>query len=68
MRGRGGDAIRKRDDAPTPVLVTGGAGLLGSHLCERLLADDNEVISVDNHYTGSRDKIESMLPDRRPGN
>ena len=39
------------------ILVTGGAGFLGSHLCERLLADNNEVICVDNYFTGSRDNI-----------
>ena len=43
------------------VLVTGGAGFLGSHLCERLLAEDNEVICVDNYYTGSRDNIAAAL-------
>ena len=37
------------------VLVTGGAGFIGSHLCERLAADGHRVISVDNYFTGSRD-------------
>ncbi len=40
--------------APERVLVTGGAGFLGSHLCERLLAAGAEVLCVDNFYTGSR--------------
>lgn len=39
------------------VLVTGGAGFLGSHLCERLLARGDEVLCVDNFFTGSRDNI-----------
>ena len=39
------------------VLVTGGAGFLGSHLCERLLAEDCEVICIDNYFTGSRGNI-----------
>jgi len=43
------------------VLVTGGAGFLGSHLCERLLADDAEVLCVDNFFTGSRANIEHLL-------
>ena len=38
-------------------LVTGGAGFLGSHLCERLLADGHDVIALDNLYTGSKDNI-----------
>lgn len=37
------------------VLVTGGAGFVGSHLCERLVADGHKVISLDNYFTGSRD-------------
>ena len=36
------------------LLVTGGAGFLGSHLCEKLLGLDHEVICVDNFYTGSK--------------
>ena len=43
------------------VLVTGGAGFLGSHLCERLLHDENEVICVDNLYTGSMKNIEDLF-------
>jgi len=39
------------------ILVTGGAGFLGSHLCERLLKDGNEVICVDNFFTGSKRNI-----------
>ncbi len=39
------------------LLVTGGAGFLGSHLCERLLADGNEVLCVDNFFTGSKANI-----------
>jgi len=39
------------------ILVTGGAGFLGSHLCDRLLADGHEVIAVDNYFTGSRRNI-----------
>ena len=42
------------------ILVTGGAGFLGSHLCERLLAEDNEVLCVDNYYTGSRENIATV--------
>src|SRR6266403_645944 len=43
------------------VLVTGGAGFIGSHLCERLLADGAEVICVDNYFTGSRRNIAHLL-------
>jgi UDP-glucuronate decarboxylase len=43
------------------VLVTGGAGFLGSHLCERLLEDGYEVICVDNFYTGSKTNIKKLL-------
>lgn len=43
------------------ILVTGGAGFLGSHLCERLTERDHEVICVDNCYTGTKNNIESLL-------
>lgn len=43
------------------VLVTGGAGFLGSHLCERLVADGHEVLCVDNFYTGLRANIAHLL-------
>jgi UDP-glucuronate decarboxylase len=44
------------------ILVTGGAGFLGSHLCERLLQDGANVICVDNFFTGSRLNVEHLLP------
>jgi len=43
------------------ILVTGGAGFLGSHLCERLLATGAEVICVDNYFTGSRRNVAHLL-------
>ena len=45
------------------VLVTGGAGFIGSHLCERLLADGSDVLCVDNYYTGQRSNIRHLLDD-----
>ena len=44
-------------------MVTGGAGFLGSHLCQRLLNDGHEVLCVDNFYTGTRDNIIEMMDD-----
>ena len=43
------------------VLVTGGAGFIGSHLCKRLLNEDHKVICLDNLFTGSLDNIESFI-------
>jgi UDP-glucuronate decarboxylase len=43
------------------ILVTGGAGFLGSHLCDRLLSDGHEVLAVDNLYTGSKSNITHLL-------
>jgi UDP-glucuronate decarboxylase len=53
------DLLRKR------VLVTGGAGFLGSHLCERLLQDGHEVICADNYYTGTRDNTLALVGNPR---
>ncbi len=47
------------------VLVTGGAGFLGSHLCERLLAQGHEVLCVDNYFTGRRAHVAHLLENRR---
>jgi UDP-glucuronate decarboxylase len=47
--------LRKR------ILITGGAGFLGSHLCRRLLNEGNEVICVDNFYTGTKDNVIDLL-------
>lgn len=47
------------------ALVTGGAGFLGSHLCERLLAGGLEVLCVDNFFTGARRNIEPLLDNKR---
>lgn len=50
-----GSLVRKR------ILITGGAGFLGSHLCERLLNEGNEVICMDNYFTGSKLNIQPLL-------
>jgi UDP-glucuronate decarboxylase len=49
--------VRKR------VMVTGGAGFLGSHLCERLIAQGHDVLCVDNYFTGRKDNIASLIGD-----
>ena len=51
------DLTRKR------VLVTGGAGFLGSHLCEALLANGHDVLCVDNYFTGRKDNIAHLHGD-----
>ena len=47
------------------VLVTGGAGFLGSHLCERLRAQGHDVLCVDNYFTGRKDNIAHLLASPR---
>lgn len=47
------------------VLVTGGAGFLGTHLCRRLLLDDQDVLCVDNFFTGTKDNIVQLLENPR---
>jgi len=50
---------------PARVLVTGGAGFLGTHLCERLLARGHQVLCVDNFYSGHRRNLEPLLQNSR---
>ena len=50
---------------PKRVLVTGGAGFLGSHLCERLLRQGDDVLCVDNYFTGRKDNIAHLLGESR---
>jgi UDP-glucuronate decarboxylase len=51
----------KNYNARTRILITGGAGFLGSHLCERLLNDGHNVICLDNFFTGTKDNVEHLL-------
>jgi len=47
------------------ILVTGGAGFLGSHLCDRLMAEGNDVICLDNFFTGSKDNVVHLVNESR---
>lgn len=47
------------------ILVTGGAGFLGSHLCDRLIAEGNEVICMDNYFTGAKKNVEHLIGNPR---
>ena len=55
------DAGNVRSRSRRTVLVTGGAGFLGSHLCDRLIADGHDVICLDNFFTGAKRNIEHLL-------
>ena len=46
------------------ILVTGGAGFIGSHLCEKLVSQGNEVICLDNLFTGSLDNIKDLMKEK----
>jgi UDP-glucuronate decarboxylase len=50
-----------REENPRRILVLGGTGFLGSHLCERLLAQGLEVLCVDNYYTGTKRNIAHLV-------
>ena len=43
------------------ILITGGAGFIGSHLCKRLIDDGNEVLCLDNYFTGNKKNILSLM-------
>jgi UDP-glucuronate decarboxylase len=50
---------------PKKILITGGAGFIGSHLCERLLNDGHDVLCVDNYFTGVKDNIAHLMGNAR---
>jgi UDP-glucuronate decarboxylase len=54
-------ARKLSDGQVKKMLVTGGAGFLGSHLCERLIAQRHDVLCVDNFFTGTRRNIAHMM-------
>ncbi|HEX4870956.1 MAG TPA: UDP-glucuronic acid decarboxylase family protein [Nevskiaceae bacterium] len=54
-------AYRDSGFGPQRILVTGGAGFIGSHLCARLLAEGHEVLCVDNFFTGTRDNLRAVM-------
>ena len=47
------------------ILITGGAGFIGSHLCEKLLKEGNYIICLDNFFTGSKDNIKHLIDNNR---
>jgi UDP-glucuronate decarboxylase len=54
-----------KDSSVTRVLVTGGAGFLGSHLCDRLIATGHDVLCVDNFYTGTKRNVAHLMANPR---
>ncbi len=50
-----------RSSLRTRILVSGGAGFLGSHLCKRLVTEGNDVLCVDNFYTGTKDNVRDLI-------
>src|SRR6266699_2846425 len=59
------EGARMRSDAVKRVLVTGGAGFLGSHLCEQLVAAGHDVLCADNFFTGTKRNVEHLLGNPR---
>ena len=59
------ERVGSMDVSGKRVLVTGGAGFLGSHLCERLLGFGHEVLCIDNYYTGRRQNVAQLLDNPR---
>jgi UDP-glucuronate decarboxylase len=57
--------MQKSFDAHRKVLVTGGAGFLGSHLCDRLAARGDDILCLDNFYTGSKDNIAHLMGNKK---
>lgn len=51
-------------DVKNKILITGGAGFIGSHLCERLLNDGNYIICLDNFFTGSRENVQHLTSNK----
>ena len=47
------------------ILVTGGAGFIGSHLCDRLIEDDVELLVIDNYYTGSLTNVSHLTGNKK---
>jgi len=62
---KAGEPLMRVESTQRRILVTGGAGFLGSHLCERLLAQGHEVLCVDNFFTGARRNVEHLLGNPR---
>jgi len=58
-----GTSMARLYDSRKRILVTGGAGFIGSHLCERLLAEGHEVICTDNMFTGTKRNIAHLVND-----
>ncbi len=54
-----------KKDIYKKILITGGAGFIGSHLCEKLLSKGHEVICVDNYFTGTKSNVKSLLDNSR---
>jgi len=52
---------RQRGIGRRRVLVTGGAGFIGSHLCERLVREGHDVVCLDNYFTGAKTNVEHLL-------